>query len=147
MRVRAKTPQNSEGWACGGDLAGHAESLRLCGVVLGACVGMSARHHSKREKGGEQQRGGGRDTPQPASTTWSAGGSTETLEGSTEDERAQRSAGVFFKLRSASLEVPTAPLERFESDSEVLLPTTRSSVASRSDRARRGQAHLLAGGD
>jgi hypothetical protein len=29
------------------------------------------------------------------------------------------------KLRSASLEVPAAPLERFEGDNEVLLPATR----------------------
>jgi hypothetical protein len=39
--------------------------------------------------------------------------------------RARRSAGVFLKLRSASLEVPAAPLERFEGDNEVLLPATR----------------------
>jgi hypothetical protein len=33
-------------------VAGHAESLRLCGAMLGACVGMTTRHHAKMEEGG-----------------------------------------------------------------------------------------------
>ena len=74
VRVRAKTPlriRKRVGHAGGAWLvAGHAESLRLCGAMLGACVGMSARH--PRMDGGRMG----------ATERW-VGGTPQTLERST----------------------------------------------------------------
>ena len=52
MRFRAKTPLRIR------KRVGHAESLRLCGAMLGACVGMTTRHHAKMEEGGRNREVG-----------------------------------------------------------------------------------------
>jgi hypothetical protein len=80
--------------------------------------------HSRRKEGRNREVGVWARKPRSAWTTWGSAREAQTL-GSARTKAARKSAGVFLESRSASLEVPAAPLERFEGDNEVLLPATR----------------------
>ena len=129
-----------------GGLAGHAESLRSCGEALGACVvyGRKAPRKQGGRKGATERLGCGHANLGQLGRLGGVRGKRRRLVVRGRRRRASRRASSWSRAAPAS-RYPQLRLSGSRATTRYFCPPHVLPVANRSDRTRRGQAHLRAG--
>jgi hypothetical protein len=140
-------PQDSEGarWACEGP-AVRAESLRVCGDVLGACVWYvrEAPRTAGGRRGATERLGCGHANLGQLGRLGGVRGKRRRLVVRGRRRRASRRASSWSRAAPAS-RYPQLRLSGSRATTRYFCPPHGLPVANRSAQTRRGQVHLRAG--